>query len=300
MSEIYHILKLQSDSPELIEQLGSKPKFWFWLHGDKDRPWLFKYARENTGEHWSEKVAAEVAQLLELSAARVELAEFNGKRGIASRSFVPRREGYDLVHGDELLAGHVIGYDRDKTFRHSSHSIHNIVTAVAAVFPDPDTREQQLSRLAGYLVLDALIGNTDRHHQNWGVLRHAKQTGETGYEIAPTFDHASSLGRNEPEENLQRRLRENTVLAYARKGRGGIYWLSSDLKGANPLQLVESAAVKWPNYFRPWLQRVHALNEANFRAIITKIPADWMNETQKEFCLRFLTATSSELRKIPL
>lgn len=300
MPEAYRILKLQSDSPELIEQLGSKPKFWFWLRGDEDRPWLFKFARDGTGEHWSEKVAAEVAQLLGLSAALVELAEFNSKRGIATRSFVPRNEGFDLVHGDELLAGHVIGYDRDKTFRHSSHSIHNIVTAVTAVFPDPATREHQLSRLAGYLVLDALIGNTDRHHQNWGVLRQAIPTGETAYVIAPTFDHASSLGRNEPEKNLRRRLQEKTVLAYARKGRGGIYWLSADAKGANPLQLVESASAKWPNYFRSWLERVHTLNDADFHAILAQIPADWMSETQKEFCLRFLAATSSELRKIPL
>lgn len=298
--ELFPVLQLRTESPELVEQLGSKPKFWFWLQGDKDRPWLFKYAREETGEHWAEKIASEVAGALELRAARVELAEFNGKRGSASRSFVPQHEGYDLVHGDELLAGHVFGYDRTKTFRHSNHSIHNIVTAITAIFPDERLREAQLEQFAGYLVLDALIGNTDRHHQNWGVLRHTTPTSETAYEIAPTFDHASSLGRNEPAANLARRLGEDTVLAYARRGRGGIYWQGADSKGANPLDLVERAARRWPIYFRPWLIKLNKLDDKAFRSITDRVPAGWMTDLQKEFCIRFLSATSSELRKLPL
>lgn len=282
MSQFYPIINIKADSPELTEQLGSKPKFWFRLKGD-DQPWLFKYTRENTGEHWAEKVAAEVAHLISLPAATVDLAQFEGKRGSASRSFVRRSEGYDLVHGDELLAGHVIGYERDKVFRHSDHSIHNIVAAVTKIFPDKTLRDFQLTRLAGFLVLDALVGNTDRHHQNWGLLRRVPGKDHIEQEIAPSFDHASSLGRNEPEDNLARRLRENTVLAYARKGRGGIFWSSSDKKGANPLDLTERAARHWPDYFRPWLQQVSRLENSDFLGIVNRVPADWMTSTQKAF-----------------
>ena len=43
-------------SPEALEQLGTKEKFWFQsnIH---DCMCLFKFSRENTGEHWSEKIA---------------------------------------------------------------------------------------------------------------------------------------------------------------------------------------------------------------------------------------------------
>ena len=58
----FPIMQLRSDSPDVIEQLGSKPKFWFRLEGD-EQPWLFKFTRENTGEDWSEKIASEVATL---------------------------------------------------------------------------------------------------------------------------------------------------------------------------------------------------------------------------------------------
>jgi hypothetical protein len=205
-------------------------------------------------------VAAEVALLLSLPAARVEFAEIDSKRGTASLNFVDQKRGEALVHGDELLGGHVIGYDRDKVFRHSDHSINNMVKAVEAVFPLPEDRKRELTQLAGYLVLDAMIGNTDRHHQNWGVLRSRSDSGAVSHRIAPTFDHASSLGRNESEENLERRLREDTILRYARKGRGGIFWSSSDSRGANPLGLVERVAARWPGYFQPWLQKVGSLD----------------------------------------
>lgn len=299
MAETYPTLRLQTDSPALIEQLGSKPKFWFRLAAD-EQPWLFKFAREGTGEHWAEKIAAEVAVKIELPAARVELAEFMGKRGLASRSFVRRKEGFDLVHGDELLGGHVIGYDRTKVFRQSSHSINNIVQAISAVFPEAGAREVQLTRFAGLMVLDALIGNTDRHHQNWGILRGVRPDGSVEHEVAPSFDHASALGRNVPAEERERRLREGTVLNYARKGRGGIFWKSSDAKGANPLALVELAAKNWPAYFQPWLARIHALAETDFSAIVGRVPDDWMDGSQKKFCLTLLGSTCSELKKLPL
>jgi len=204
MAEPYPIFELKTDRPALIEQLGSKPKFWFRL-ADDEQPWLFKFAREGTGKHWAKKIAAELAVKIELPAARVELAEFTGKRGLASRSFVRRMEGFDLVHGDELLAGHVIGYDRTKVFRQSSHSISNIVQAIGAVFPEAGARDAQLTRFARLMVLDALIGNTDRHHQNWGILRRVRPNGGIEHEVAPSFDHASALGRNVPaEEGVER------------------------------------------------------------------------------------------------
>lgn len=299
MAEPYTILRLKTDSPKLIEQLGSKPKFWFrW--NDDEQPWLFKFAREGTGEHWAEKIAAELALLIQLPAAQVELAEFMEKRGLASRSFVRIKEGFDLVHGDELLGGHVIHYDRSKIFRQSSHSVSNIVMAIEAVFKEPEARDAQLIRFAGLMILDALIGNTDRHHQNWGILRRVLPDGRIEHELAPSFDHASSLGRNMPQEERRRRLQEKKVLAYVRKGRGGIFWSAADPKGANPLDLAIRAAQKWPVYFRPWISRIRTLAEPEFRAIVDRIPADWMDDLQKEFCLAFLSSTCAELKQLPL
>ena len=43
------------------------------------------------------------------------------------------------------------------------------------VFGESEHAEKAKSRLAEYVVLDALIGNTDRHHENWGILRESPE-----------------------------------------------------------------------------------------------------------------------------
>ncbi|HTV25890.1 MAG TPA: hypothetical protein VMG12_44640, partial [Polyangiaceae bacterium] len=83
--------------PESIEHLGSKQKFWF--RDANNALWLFKYARPNTGEHWAEKLAAEIACMLELPHAEVELARHEGAWGVVTRDFTANGS-MALVHGN--------------------------------------------------------------------------------------------------------------------------------------------------------------------------------------------------------
>jgi hypothetical protein len=260
MTDPYKIIKLKSDSPEVIEQLGSKPKFWFRI-SDDEQPWLFKFTRENTGEDWSEKIASELAHLLEIPSAQVELASFMGKRGCASRSFVEKEKGFALIHGSEVLAGRVLGYERSKHRGQSDHCVKNIITAVEKTFT-PRRRTQQLRTLAGFIVLDAIICNTDRHHDNWGLLRGLSVQGKTIHRIAPSFDHASSLGRELNNDRCKAILDNNSIDKYILRGRGGIYWNTSDNKAENPLLLAIKTAESYPAYFQLW---IHKLKELDFK-----------------------------------
>lgn len=102
------------------EALGSKQKFWY-RDPDSDTDWLFKFPRPGTGEHWAEKIAAEVAAHLRLSHALVELAEFDGTFGSTTLSFASRSG--ELIHGNQILVGNVLGYDPDRRFRNSDHTL---------------------------------------------------------------------------------------------------------------------------------------------------------------------------------
>jgi len=298
MLELYPVLNLEVDSPEVIEQLGSKPKFWFRIEGD-EQPWLFKFTRENSGEDWSEKIASEIANLLGIKAATVELALFEGKRGCASKSFVRTTHGFDLIHGSELLAGRVLGYDKDKRWHQSDHSIGNIITAIENTFPTR-RRIAELRMLAGFIVLDAIICNTDRHHDNWALLRGPSAAGSTVREIAPSFDHASSLGRELRDERRHVVQEQAGLMRYALRGRGGIYWSSNDERGENPLLLAVKASAKYPSYFRPWLQQVRELKANCFDGIVDRIPPNWMSVEAKRFCLALMRETVEKLRAIPV
>lgn len=298
MTEYYKILELKSDSPEVIEQLGSKPKFWFRMNDD-EQPWLFKFTRENTGEDWSEKVASELAHLLALPAAQVELAMFMGKRGSASRSFVDTTKGFGLIHGSEVLSGRVLGYEKSKQWHQSEHCIKNIITAVELTFT-PRQRIQQLRTLAGFIVLDAIICNTDRHHDNWGLLRGPFGRGKARHQVAPSFDHASSLGRELEDDRRKALLVGNGMERYVMRGRGGIFWEKSDAKGENPLMLAIKAARAYPTYFSPWLQKLRKLNSADIFGIVERVPIQYISKEAKEFCLLLMNYTVEKLKEATL
>jgi hypothetical protein len=94
MTEPFPIFEVFSAMRSDVEQLGSKPKFWFKSDGEN---WLFKEARANTGEDWAEKVASEIALLLGLPTHHTKLAIWEGKRGCAVKSFLGPDQA--LVHG---------------------------------------------------------------------------------------------------------------------------------------------------------------------------------------------------------
>ena len=285
---MFNILEVTSEMRSDVEQLGSKPKFWFKHHGEN---WLFKEARENTGEDWAEKVASEIARLLGLRTHHTELAMWEGKRGCAVKSFLPSDQS-GLVHGNELLGGLITGYDKEKERGQSDHTFENIVTVIEKLFPAGKIRREMAFRMVGYLVFDAFVGNTDRHHQNWGVLvERRNQPGSKGtflLQLAPTFDHASSLGRELTDEARERYLNDGTVERYIRRGRGGIFEHAQAKHGMSPIALATMLAQRYPEFFRPWQTRVANLEADALRDLVGRVPGARMSQTSRTFVLAFL------------
>lgn len=274
-----------------VEQLGSKPKFWFkW----DDENWLFKEARENTGEDWSEKVASEIARLLDLPTHHTELAISDGKRGCAVRSFLTEYPGV-LVHGNELLGGFITGYDKEKERGQAQHTFDNIVEVIEKLFPNEKERRTAAFRMVGYLVFDALVGNTDRHHQNWGAVltlrRDDAGASSLQTQLAPTFDHASSLGRELTDEARVRHLREGSLERYIHKGKGGIFENGAARAGMSPIALAQVLADRYPEFFGPWRSRIEALSLDAVRDVVWRIPDQRISESGREFALSFLTTS---------
>src|SRR5262245_38526358 len=86
------------------ETVGSKRKVWLEESPAPDaRRWLFKYRHHPwTGDDWAEKVATEIAALLEIPHASVELAQLGAEPGSISLDFTERRLRGELVLGNNL------------------------------------------------------------------------------------------------------------------------------------------------------------------------------------------------------
>ena len=82
----------------ILERKGSREKFWVAIEAD-EIPWLLKFPRPGTGEHWAEKVAAEVGNLIGVDCARVELARCVGVQSAFGQTRDQRQGQWDKFRG---------------------------------------------------------------------------------------------------------------------------------------------------------------------------------------------------------
>jgi hypothetical protein len=296
VAQFFRVIEVPSDASTETEDLGTKVKFWF--HDPELGLCLFKKIRPNTGEDWSEKIVAELCELLNLPHANYELATFNDERGTISSSFIP--DNGSLFLGNELLSQVVSDYpqDEDSPSQHTVAQVIDTLNGSALGLPrnwiPPDGITNAVEVFVGYLLLDAWIGNTDRHHENWGVIRLEGQT-----YLAPTYDHASSLGRTLTDQERQGRLKTKdnrySVQAYVERGKSCLY---SEARDAKPLKIYNAfchAAKLCPNAANVWVNKLSTISADKTLALFQRIPGERMSPMAIEFAQKILEINQNRL-----
>ncbi len=223
MTDYYPVIEILPEWAPQTEGMGSKVKFWYLWEQENPSHCLFKHPRPNRGEHWAEKIAAEVAGLIQISCAK--------------------------------------------------------------------------RQLAGYFVLDALVGNTDRHSENWGVLQ--SQDGSRRIDgLAPSYDHGSSLGRELMDERRERLLSDNRVGGYVERGRGQIHWQNIGRRGPGPLELIRLSVAEYPDIFRPAIAKLDILDDLSLSNIVDSIPQGWMIPGARAFAFELMRYSCAQLREV--
>ena len=289
-----------------IERRGARRKFWVTL-GDDRTEWLLKFPRPDTGEHWAEKVAGEVGRLFGINTARVELARAGGELATVCQSFLTDEESsvYDAshsalwLHGSRLLRLADPHYNVRQIRPNRSHNLKAIVAAVRAVVGVGDAKLTSSAGkvwkdLASYALLDGLIGNTDRHHDNWMVV-YGVDAGNLWMRAAPSFDHASSLGRELTDERRGRVIDSKGVLNYLRRARGGVFINGERRRAPSPLYLAQLLCRWQPGLAEDWAKRLEAVEDADIQSIIERIPSEFMSDLAGEFAYRVVVTSKAEL-----
>ncbi|MCP6628861.1 hypothetical protein NL507_27030, partial [Klebsiella pneumoniae] len=136
----------------------------------------------------------------------------------------------------------------------------------------------------GYLMLDALVSNQDRHHENWAIMLN-NETGEQF--LCPTYDHAASLGRemldDERDERLTTRDKNRQIPCFVSKARSELFKAKTDRK---PLLTVEAfqLAVEGRTAARNhWLGKLSALTEDSIREVFNNVPSSCISDIAREF-----------------
>ena len=305
------------------EPRGSRTKFWVRFVGEADR-WLLKFPRPNTGEHWAEKVASEIGHLTGIDCAQVELARYlrppvagheepdaadngeflpEGELATICKSFLPDEDdagwANGALHGWEILQFEIPGYDTERVRGQREHNVRNIARVVYELMADEQMNprpgwQQLLTQLASYALLDGLIGNTDRHHENW-MVAYVLEGNDAVLQSMPSYDHASSLGRELTDDRRRQYLESDRMLTYLRKGRGGIYGGKRHGPAPSPLALAE-ALCRWkPDFTRGTLERIEDLTEGRIRTAIGRVPPEFMSDVAKEFAVQVMRISRQAL-----
>jgi hypothetical protein len=201
-----------------------------------------------------------------------------------------------------LLARVVADYEHEKRFSAHQHTVAVVMAIMRVVeigmplgYAPADSIKSAAGVFVGYLMLDALVGNQDRHHENWGLIL----SGEQQVTLVPTFDHASSLGRNETDNERVARLttrdQGRTVEKYVERARSAFFHTPASEKPLSPLAAFQEAAKLAPEGREYWLQRLGATGLADYARIFDNIPAHEITHPARDFALKMLEINRDRL-----
>ncbi len=297
--------------------MGTKEKFWCTNPEDGAR-WLFKFARVNgdqiTGEDWAEKLAHEFAVVLGVPSAKVRLAQHNGAYGTISRDFtrhlgvgdLDEKQKSELFHGNELLF-HLCDsvYPKDQRFRVSDHTVSRVydilrrdgfLAPLGADMPSAISGAEHM--FCGYLMLDALIGNTDRHHENWAVQYIPSISNKMAY-LSPSFDHASSLGRELLPQRIQGIVKAQGlgvwVGRYSSRAKSALYQNPGDNTPLSPINALREYGKFVPRALNYWLEKLAVVEESELREVVGRVPLVRMTPEVAEHTMSLVCLNRSRI-----
>jgi hypothetical protein len=294
------------------ETIGQSPAVWLSNPAKpdaNDHHWLFKPVEihangERQGGDWAEKVVAEIARELQIPTAEIELAVRDGVAGSISRNVKP--EFWDMWSGRLWLdADPAVGYSsalatKSKRIRGSSvgydlPSISTVLNAVGPVSGFEFTKDMTgFQVFVGYLLLDALVANRDRHEDNWAVVVPA--VGDFEPRMSALFDNAGSLGYQLNDDGRHRILNEDGGLA--RWAARGTAWRFHSPTAATPVSLVELAIqalqMSGNGADLPWLSRIESLSSEALDSILDRMPE--MSEAARIFAREIVLMNLERIR----
>jgi hypothetical protein len=291
---MFPIIQVPDQARDYLEPVGTKEKFW--LQGQSV---LFKEGRPNTGDDWSEKIASELCELLNLPHAQYDFATWKGRKGVLSPTFIPPDARLEL--GNELLAKVVAEYPKTKRFGVAQHTVRRVMAILRnrrIKLPIGWTRfaavETARDVFVGYLMFDAWIANQDRHHENWGLV----VTPETTH-LAPSYDHASSMGSGETDTDREDRLspsdRRRSVERYVERAVSAFYASSTSKKPLSPLEAFYEAGKLKPQAADAWLERLRQVSLQDVASIFDQIPAERISPVASRFAQKMLEVNCQRL-----
>lgn len=160
---------------------GAEKKFEIIIDGHR---YIVKFQKNSevglTYNYVSEYLGSHIFQVIGIPVQETFLGTYDGANVVVMKNF--------LEPGDALIAFNGVGessLERDKEIYQYTYED---ITAMLQENMRSTNVEETIDRFWDMFIVDALIGNFDRHGGNWGFIKRNNQ-----YRIAPVYDNGSSL-----------------------------------------------------------------------------------------------------------
>lgn len=219
-------------SPETVEE-PVKPKW----------PYLFKESINSyPDQYWTEVVAYIISNHLDIKVppAFPAVREIDGELvpGVLMEwLYDPNSES--LVHGGDFLKQIIPDFDTQTGKQHNLKDMLRLLRVLAQHAMLKTDVQEWLSDMA---LFDALIGNTDRHQENWGFVYRSEQL-----EMSAFYDNGTSLGHERFTDRVAT-WNDETLQRYINKGYHHLRYKREDERARIQLfDLVEIVSIREAN-----------------------------------------------------
>lgn len=274
---------------------GRSEKYWI-MNPKTSEKGIFKYPKITsfgtiTGEYWAEKLASELGKILNLNIAEVEMGTYEGRVG--SMSFFIPDEGEILLEAVNFIAVEHPDYDFEKLYD-STKDVYYSLDMIEEAFKGVP----EFVNFLETIIFDALIGNSDRHHSNWGLLIKQVSNQKMEHRFSPLYDNGSSLCcyverianellSDQARFNAQTTSKSKTILR------------TIDGKRLRHHELVAILADEYYNETIEFVERINnQLTEHAIVSLLEEFPDEIINANMKKLITKFIIEKRNQLIEI--
>lgn len=248
---------------------GASEKIWL-INPETKEKGIFKFPKVKsdgtvTGEYWAEKLATEIGKLIDIECARVDIGTYKGR--IGSMSYNILKKGGEFVEGINYIQTKYPYYQKEQLLDEYSGEKYTVQMIKNSLSDDMSI----VGHIFDMIIFDALIGNSDRHHSNWGILFEYNYNSLClNYRLAPLYDNGSSLcsyiNEDDIENILVDKLRFESIINT--KSKSTIGW--NERRPIRHFELIQFIKENYYNETIDIIKRIEfKMNEENINKILS-------------------------------
>ena len=201
------------------------------------------------------------------------------------------REGLDYIQAQYPF------YNKENLvdeYNNKKYSLQMIESSVSGLL--------EISEILKIIIFDCLIGNSDRHHSNWGVIPCVKKVDEGDcvcLKLCPLYDNGSSLCAYEDNNNIEVFFKDKMKLEALvnTKSKSAIGW-----EDERPIRHFELLKKIKDNAYDGTIQYVEKIktniNDKSIDKILTEFDNNIINENMKKLLKMFLLERRKRMLEI--